>query len=269
MRRVIIRIVLLAIIIVCAILIVRDVYEERRELQRSEDLALALELPAEPSDEETKDSSAGDDYVPVNLSKNRKNINFPQLIDRNNNSIGWIYIPNTTINHPVVLGETNETYLNINIDGSPSIYGTIFADCNNTFKPMDTNIVLYGHNMGSGKTAMFSQLINFSDQSYFEKRRILQFDTIYGIGNWEVFAAFEIDIGKDNGGFNYAQRNFDNKDDFGRYVDKVKSLSLITSKTPVKYGDKILTLSTCHRHFLNSNNRFVVLAVLREGSLMD
>lgn len=246
----IIRIICIITLITCLALIGWDVYKEYKELQQNKNFALEFELSLEEA-------------------TNTQRINFPLLVEKYTDTVGWIYIPDTDINHPVVRGETNESYLNTDINGNPSIYGAIFADSDNNFDPLDDNIILYGHNMGSSKKTMFSELVNYADQAYFDAHKLVQFDTSYDTGNWEIFAVFSIDIAADNGDFDYIKRNFKNHDDFSQYIGQIKQRSHITSTIPVEYGDKILTLSTCHKYFSNQNNRLVVMAVLREGSLME
>ena len=263
-------------IIVCAVLIVWNVVKERNHLKWEEELAdeflLPAGVPAEQNGQEEwigeeGTEEPGEPYEYQTLSEERKNVNFPKLTQTNDNSVGWIYIPNTTINHPVVQGADNQTYLKKNIYGQYSVHGSIFVDCGNILSPMDTNVVLHGHNMGTGRTSMFSQLVKYADASFFNGHNIVQFDTKYGTGHWEVFAAFDINIAENNGGFNYTRVNFMNEQDFNDFIANVRSRSYVATEVPIKYGDKILTLSTCNKKYYGENGRFAVMAVLREGTL--
>ena len=270
MRKVI-TIICTVTIIVCAVLIVWNIVKERNHMQWEEEFANEFLLTPDEvvSSEGEEDGQIEEEpYVYENLSGERKNVNFKKLEETNDQSIGWIYIPSTTINHPVVQGSNNEYYLKKNIYGQNSVYGSIFADHANIFSPMDTNIVLHGHNMGLGKTSMFSQLVKYANPTWFKDRNMVQFDTKYGTGVWEVFTAFDIDYTADNDGFNYMRENFMNQKDFDDFIAKAKSLSHVYSDANVKYGDKILTLSTCNKKYYGDNGRFVVMAVLREGTLI-
>ena len=56
-------------------------------------------------------------------------VDWDALREVNPDTVGWIYIPNTAINYPVVQGEDNEHYLTYDFDGSEgwlAEYGAIF-----------------------------------------------------------------------------------------------------------------------------------------------
>ena len=74
-------------------------------------------------------------------------------------SIGWIYIPDTHINYPVMQSEDNDFYLHHASDGSYLYAGSIFLDyrCNADFSSISN--ILYGHNMSN--RSMFADVINF------------------------------------------------------------------------------------------------------------
>ena len=58
----------------------------------------------------------------------------------------------------------------------------------------------------------------------------------------------------------------DTEDDFNYYVDRIKQNSLVDTGVDVKYGDKLLTLSTCYSDA--DNSRFIVVARrLRKGEI--
>jgi len=73
--------------------------------------------------------------------------------------VGWIMIPGTTIDYPVVRGGDNDKYLERTFNGKPNASGSIFIDyrCENNFgSPV---CVAYGHNMKNG--TMFAPLRNY------------------------------------------------------------------------------------------------------------
>lgn len=71
---------------------------------------------------------------------------------------GWLYMPNTLINFPVVGMDDNAFYLSHDFSGEKSSAGCPFMDKDT--QVWDFNRVIYGHNMGAGSYAMFSTLLN-------------------------------------------------------------------------------------------------------------
>ncbi|MEG1473617.1 MAG: class B sortase, partial [Christensenella sp.] len=70
-------------------------------------------------------------------------VDFGGLLRVNPNTVGWISIPDTPINYPVVQTVDNETYLSKSFAGENSKAGAIFMDQNNAFDPLDSHVILY------------------------------------------------------------------------------------------------------------------------------
>lgn len=100
-------------------------------------------------------TSPDSDYTTVE-DNGKLAIDWENLLRRNSDVIGWILIPNTNINYPILQGETNQTYLHTNINGDHSIAGSIFMQANNNPLFQDTNTILHGHNMRNN--SMFADL---------------------------------------------------------------------------------------------------------------
>lgn len=89
-----------------------------------------------------------------------------ELCNSIDNSIGWINVPETKINYPVMYSGDNEFYLHRAVDGSYLRVGSIFLDfrCNADFTGKIN--ILYGHNMSDG--SMFADVMKFIDSGYFD-----------------------------------------------------------------------------------------------------
>ncbi|MCC8136801.1 MAG: class B sortase [Clostridiales bacterium] len=81
-------------------------------------------------------------------------------------SVAWITIDGTNISYPVAQGEDNMEYVDKDIEGNFSLSGSIFLDCRNASDFSDSYNIVYGHNLGNGQ--MFSDLLKYTDQEYFE-----------------------------------------------------------------------------------------------------
>ena len=75
---------------------------------------------------------------------------------------------------------------------------------------------------------------------------------------YEIFDVFKTVAYSSNGVKYYNYINFNNKEEYEEFIDKVKHLSLYDTSVKVEYGDEILTLSTCE--YSNQNGRLVVMA---------
>ena len=132
-------------------------------------------------------------------------------------------------------------------------------DYRNDFLDRDTNIIIYGHNMKSG--AMFGSLKQYLDKSYLEKHKKVQFDTIYEHGTYEVIGAFLSEVSyQDEYTFRYYNfLNAKNESEFEAFRVNVMQLdALKTGALDAKYGDQLLTLSTCSSY--TDEGRMFILA---------
>lgn len=82
-------------------------------------------------------------------------VDFKALIEANKDCIGWIYVPGTNINYPIVQSKDNIDYVNKTFTGKENIAGCIFSDCR-VISPFSQKTLLYGHNMKNG--TMFHDL---------------------------------------------------------------------------------------------------------------
>lgn len=187
---------------------------------------------------------------------------FEKLYRNNHDFIGWIAIKDTNIDYPVMYtpndAEQGEYYIHRNFDGDYSAAGIPFIDANCELLPPTDNIIIYGHNMNSG--TMFHDIIKYEAVDFYEKHKTFCFDTIYGDGEYEVIAMFYGQILEDTSkAFKYYEFvNAGSEDEFMNFVDNVKAMSIIDTGVDVKYGDKLLTLSTCAYHV--KDGRFCVVA---------
>jgi len=187
-------------------------------------------------------------------------VDFDALLLENPDTVGWLAIPDTVINYPVVQTTDNIKYLNVSFQGNRSSAGAPFANKDNNMRDLDANTVIYGHNMGFGRQDMFGALLSYKDSDFYAAHRYLQFDTVYQThGWWKVFAVISYDLSAD--GFQYQQLQFTGTDGFIAWVKTALELSLYGSDTEISPDDHILTLSTCDRSKYGKNGRLLVLAV--------
>ena len=81
--------------------------------------------------------------------------------------VAWVTIDDTNIDYPVMQGDDNSKYLNVNPYGDYSLSGSIFLDSRNSRDFTDDYSILYGHHMEYG--SMFGALDDFLSESYLKQ----------------------------------------------------------------------------------------------------
>lgn len=180
------------------------------------------------------------------------------LYNKNKSLIGWVKIDDTIIDYPVMQTVDNDYYLKYNFNQQKDANGAIFLDTNCDIVLGNTNWILYGHHMNNGK--MFSSIIKYANKDFYEKHKIIHFDTIYEKGDYEVMYAFRSRVyAADEITFKYYQFiDAYSAEEFDSYMEEMDKLSLIDTGVEATFGDKLLTLSTCD--YQEKNGRFVVVA---------
>lgn len=107
---------------------------------------------------------------------------------------------------------------------------------------------------------MFGDLEKYSSESYYKKHSIIQFDTIYEKGTYQVMYVFRAKVLKENEiAFKYYQFiDANSAEEFDSYMREMKEMSLYDTGVSAQYGEELLTLSTCDHS--QTDGRFVVVA---------
>lgn len=183
---------------------------------------------------------------------------YQTLYNKNKSLIGWLKIEGTNIDYPVMQTSNNEYYLDHNYNQEYDKNGSLFLDAECDVVHRNTNLIIYGHHMRSGK--MFGNLNSYSSEKYCEEHSIIQFDTIYEKGTYQVMYVFRSKIyNEDEIVFKYYQF-FDavSEKEFNSNMQEMAALSLYDTGVTASYGDELLTLSTCDNS--EQDGRFVVVA---------
>ena len=167
-------------------------------------------------------------------------IDFEALKEINSDTIAYVKVNNTNINHIVVKGTNNEYYLNHNLKKEWNNAGWIFADYKNKFDGLDKNIVIYGHNMKDG--SMFETLKYTIEKDWYENKENhkVVLVTESGTKYYQVFSTYSTKP-EDY----YIKTEFNNDIEFEEFLKTLKNRSVYDYGTEVSSQDKILTLSSC------------------------
>ena len=125
-------IVVIAVILVMSV-VLKNSLGGNKALKEAEKLN---QLAAETEVETTTEAVGSDGIL----------LKYKEAYEKNNDLVGWITVPNTTIDHPVVQADDNEYYLRKNFYKLYDKRGTIFMDSRCSYTDFDKNTVLYGHN---------------------------------------------------------------------------------------------------------------------------
>ncbi|MDD3369258.1 MAG: class B sortase [Lachnospiraceae bacterium] len=183
---------------------------------------------------------------------------YKTLYNTNKRLIGWLKIDDTNIDYPVMQTENNEYYLTHNSTQEYDKNGSIFLDTNcDVIKP-STNLIVYGHHMSSGK--MFGQLDKYSTKEYYDEHPVIQFDSIYEKGTYQIMYVFRSRVyTTDEITFKYYQFiDAASEEAFDSAMNEMSEMSLYDTGITASYGDELLTLSTCDHY--EQYGRFVVVA---------
>ncbi len=183
---------------------------------------------------------------------------YKTLYNKNKKLIGWLKIDDTIIDYPVMQTSNNEYYLTYNFNQEYDKNGSIFMDYQCKAFPRSQNLILYGHHMKSGK--MFGDLEKYVKESYYKGHSVIQFDTIYEKGTYQVMYVFRAKVLKENDvSFKYYQFiNANSAEEFNSYMKEMAQMSLYDTGVTAEYGDELLTLSTCDNS--QTDGRFAVVA---------
>lgn len=216
-----------------------------------ESLAEIVEQNAESS--ETEATEPSENTEPVILPE------YAELYEQNSDIVGWITIPDTKINYPVMQSPDNPNfYLKHGFDKAYSDYGCPYVseECD-VNKPSD-NLIIYGHNMKNG--SMFSALNQFKNKDFWEEHRAVYFNTLYEKQTYEIVAVFKTVVYTDSADEFRYYRFVDagTPEQFDEYIFEVTARAFYDMGVSAEYGDKLITLSTCE--YSNKNGRLVLVA---------
>ena len=232
-------IMLVAIFVTSIIYIIMNYTEDKEQNEVFEELENIVTEEKEEKHEEQQEES----------------INLEKLYELNNDFIGWLKINGTNISYPVMQTDSNrkDYYLRKNFYKEYSQLGTpyIAEYCN---VQTSDNVIIYGHHITNYQ--VFGELEKYKKKEFYDNHKIINFNTIYENADYEIIAVFKTVAYT---GFKYYRFiNSSSEDEFNTFIKRCKELSFYDTGKTAKYGDKLLTLSTCE--YSAKNGRLVVVA---------
>ena len=167
-------VLLSAIAALSGFMVYTQLSDRQKEKEEFDTLAEMVEVTPEKPNDETA-VPMDDTSEPVR--------DLSGLFAQNSDCIGWLCIPDTQLNYPVMHTPDNpQKYLRRNFYGEYSQSGVPFLDfrCD----PSGGNLLIYGHNMKNG--TMFSDLKKYLDAAFLESHPTVELQTANGLRRYTV-----------------------------------------------------------------------------------
>ena len=175
-----------ALVVISAFMIYRQINTQQKEIKKFDELVEIVEETSgitEETSEEPKNTES--------LEQTTKVRNLKPLFERNDDCIGWICIPGTNINYPVMHTPNNpQKYLRKDFDGNYSQSGVPFLDARCDSE--SGTAIIYGHNMKNG--TQFSDLKKYLNADFRSSHAVIEFETKNGVRLFAVISVITTDI---------------------------------------------------------------------------
>ena len=197
------------------------------------------------------------DEKKVTKESSKKILQVRSLKQENQDVVGFLEIENTNISYPVVQGKDNEFYMTHNYKKEKSKNGAIFLDKNYDWNIESNNLLIYGHNLNNG--TMFQELLKYENEDYYKKHPIILFTTEDEEKKYEIISVFKSKVyNKQDDVFKYYFFiNRKTEYEYKNYIENIKKISIYNIENTAKYGEELISLSTCSYHI--KDGRFVVV----------
>ncbi len=248
-----------AVLAVSAAMLVKGYVQSHQEQSAFDGLSAIVAQAEEIVSVEvaTNDTHDANSSTSTDEQKDTVLLQYSELYAMNSDMVGWLNIDSAGISLPVMLTPDDpQYYLRRAFDKTDSQSGTPFIGKGGT---VDSDcLIIYSHNMKNN--TMFGQLDRYAKEDFWMENRTFSFDSIYDERQYEVFAAVECSILKENDeGFRYYNCAGDlNATAFDELVGWLTEQAIYDTGVIPAYGDQILILSTCSYH--TNNGRFIVAA---------
>ena len=193
----------------------------------------------------------GDRVDPETEIEDLEGIDWDALRELSPDIVGWIAIPGTIVNYPIVQGRDNDFYLTHLADKTYSDVGAIFLDYLNDPAINGMNNFIYGHNLIDGR--MFAILKQYRNREFFNEHKKVFLSTPGMNYELEVIACLVCDADD-----SIRQFSFSGRSDFERYVNFLLSYKVLSDVTAGEIPEKIYCFITCTD--TNYAKRTIVLA---------
>jgi len=201
---------------------------------------------------------------------------FAELYEKNSDIIGWVRIPGTSVDYPVLQSPTWDWnfYLNRNFYREYDLHGIPYIWPQNSTEEDDITFI-FGHNMHDG--SRFTDVAKYIDAAFFQRHPYIEFDTLYAEGRYKIAFVFQVFVVENVNQYFYHQMrgiadkvefpytfvtSWESEEAFRGFIERSEKYALYKTGIEVEYGDRIIALWTCTSP-TSREHRLVVVAVKR------
>ena len=185
-------------------------------------------------------------------------IDFQALWAVNPDVVGWITIPDTRIDYPILQGKDNDQYLHTDMEGNETVAGEIFLDFEDEGDFSSLHNVIYGHHMKNG--TMFKDVVYFKEQEFFDAHGQIVIYTPQREIHLEPLAA----LYTSPDGIR-RKTYFRSEESFCGYVEAMTEGAL-AKKEPRQKVERLYSFVTCSYEFPNARTILYAYEVDKTGS---
>ena len=257
--------ILLSILIVISAIYIIKFLLSKEEAKKERELLDTVEInnnEIEKEDTEEKETKETEEITEktneVENKETERMLKVKELQKENADIVGWLEIENTNISYPVLQGEDNEYYMTHNYKKEKSKNGSIFLNKDYDWNIPSSNLLMYGHNLGNG--TMFQELLKYQNKEFYNNHKVIRFTTAKEDAEYEIISVFKSRVyykSEQNVFRYYYFVNANTEEEYNNYVENAKKASIYEIEPTAKYGDQLITLSTCSYHV--KDGRFAVV----------
>ena len=240
------RAVLLLVFAVSTVLLLRQALDKQSGSEAYDAaLAIARQAPGEKAEQTQPTQPVSDRpvWIPEPVEDDPQmtemaKINLTALQEENPDVIGWIRIPDTKVDYPLMQGQDNDFYLKHTWQKEKNSVGSVFLEHRNNPALTDYNTIVYAHNMNDG--SMFGTLPKYTDPQYRDKHPYIYILSENGVFRYEIFAMYQAQVDDPTYGLSFNQ--LETK---ARFMRHAMEKSRYDMDVIPEQNDRVLTLSTC------------------------
>lgn len=256
---IVLSVVLVVVIVACGLWLGYYAVDSQHQKQTYETLAkdFLLEEPESSlslaEDDSSSESSAAGGTV-VTLTTAPPCHDLAALQAENSACVGWLTIPDTTVDYPVVwTPEEPEHYLRRDFYGNYASGGTPFLDGRNEAQAKGQNLIVYGHNMLDG--TMFKPVLQYLTPNFRQTHQDIYLELNGAQYHYQVIASLETS----SRSLVYTYTDLSGA---AEMEDFRSTLLEETGLDAIPQAEGYLTLSTCNTQ--GGDSRVLVIAALVE-----
>ena len=260
---------ILALLIILSIIYIANYFLSKKQAIQESQLLDKIEIDENQVKEANETTEEANITTQENIEETinqqtERILKVQKLQEENSDIVGWLEIEGTSINYPVLQGTDNEYYMTHNYKKQKSKNGSIFLTKDYDWSIPSSNLLIYGHNLNNG--TMFQELLKYEKEEFYKEHPIIRFTTNKEDAEYEIISAFKSRVyykTEKNVFRYYFFVNAKTEAKYNEFVQNAKKASLYDIDKTAKFGDQLITLSTCSYHV--EDGRFAVVGRKTRG----